>query len=371
MIRCTRCVIPDTRPDTAFIDGACSACISYDKRKLIDWHAREKELLRILETTPRNGSGYDCIVPSSGGKDSTWQTLKLIRIGARPLVVTATTCQLTSLGRKNIDNLARFATTVEVTPQREVRARLNRLGLSLVGDISWPEHVSIFTTPFRMACDLGIPLIFYGENPQEAYGGPQGADEAKEMTRRWVSEFGGFLGLRPADMIGQEGITERDMLDYMPPSSERVEKLGLRAYFLGQFYEWDSARNARVSAENGFKTLHTRLPGPANYWEAENLDNAQTGIHDHLMYRKYGYGRTAAQVSVNVRAGLMSREQAMLHVKSRDGVFPYVYVGVDLSVVLKRIGMTLAELDEIMERFTNHDLFVRVEDRRPILKEFA
>ena len=371
MTRCARCVIPDTRPDTSFVAGVCSACLSYDKRKLIDWPAREKELLRLLEQTPRNGTGYDCIVPSSGGKDSHWQVLKLIRLGVRPLVVTATTCHLTPLGRKNIDNLARFATTIEVTPQRATRARLNRLGLSLVGDISWPEHVSIFTIPFRMACDLGIPLVFYGENPQEAYGGPQGADEAKEMTRRWVSEFGGFLGLRPADMIGQEGITEADMVDYMPPDPDRVAKLGLRAYFLGQFYSWDSARNARIAVENGMKTLRGRMPGPANYWEAENLDNAQTGLHDHMMYRKYGYGRTAAQVSVDVRNGLLTREQAMLHVKSRDGVFPYMYVGIDIERVLERIGMTMGDLDKVLQQFTNWDLFSREEDRRPILKEFA
>ena len=371
MNRCTRCVMPDTRPDTSFINGVCSACLSYDKRKLTDWAAREKELLRILETSPRNGSGYDCIVPSSGGKDSHWQVLKLLRLGVRPLVVTATTCHLTSLGRKNIDNLARYATTIEVSPNKSVRRSLNRLGLSLVGDISWPEHVSIFTTPFRMACDTGIPLIFYGENPQEAYGGPQGADEAKEMTRRWVSEFGGFLGLRPTDMIGQEGITEADMVDYMPPSSERVEKLGLRAYFLGQFYEWDSGRNARMAAQAGLKTLYDRVPGPGNYWEAENLDNAQTGLHDHLMYRKYGYGRTAAQVSVDVRAGAHTRERALQFVKDRDGVFPHVYMGVSIEQVLKRIEMDIGELDEILERFTNWELFAEVKDRRPILKEFV
>jgi hypothetical protein len=35
-----------------------------------------------------------------------------------------------------------------------VRAKLNRLGLELVGDISWPEHVSIFTTPFEAVAGL-------------------------------------------------------------------------------------------------------------------------------------------------------------------------------------------------------------------------
>lgn len=368
MNRCSRCVIPNTRPDTAFVDGVCSACLSYDKRKTIDWVARERELLRLLETTPRNGTGYDCIVPSSGGKDSHWQVLKMLRLGARPLVVTATTCHLTHLGRQNLDNLARHATTIEVSPNKRVRATLNRLGLQLVGDISWPEHVSIFTTPFRVACDVGIPLIFYGENPQEAYGGPLGADQAREMTRRWVSEYGGFLGLRPADLIGQSLLTAQDMQDYMPPSSERLAKVGVQAHFLGQYYEWDSLRNARQAAQAGMRSFHKRVPGPANHWEYENLDNAQTGLHDHMMYRKYGYGRLAAQVSVDIRAGRMTREQAMLHVKDRDGAFPYFYAGVSVQDMLGRIDLTLQSLDDLMAGFTNWALFSGMTDRRPILR---
>jgi N-acetyl sugar amidotransferase len=297
-MRCARCVIPDTRPDTAFVDGVCSACLSFEKREMTDWKARKDEL-RDLLARHRNPGRFDCIVPSSGGKDSHYQVLTLLELGARPLVVTATTCMLTPVGRANIENLARYATTVEVTPNREVRAKLNRLGLDLVGDISWPEHVSIFTTPFREAVSRGIPLLFYGENPQSEYGGPLGTEEARTMTRRWVSEFGGFLGLRPDDMVGQQDLTERDLLDYQPPAQADVEALGLEAHFLGQYIAWDSARNAEVAVAAG---MQERLPCAANLWPAENLDNAMTGLHDHAMYRKYGYGRLAAQVSVDVRA---------------------------------------------------------------------
>ena len=144
-----------------------------------------------------------------GGKDSTYQALTLLDLGADVTVVTATTCHLTEIGRANIENLARYAKTIQVTPNRTVRAKLNRMGFVLVGDVSWPEHVAIFTTPFRIASVLGISLIFYGESPQNQYGGPIGTEEANKLTRRWRSEFGGFLGLRPSDLVGQEGITER------------------------------------------------------------------------------------------------------------------------------------------------------------------
>lgn len=348
MRRCVRCLYPDTKPDLFFDDdGVCSACQAFDKRQATDWAAREGELLSVLEGG-RNDSGYDCIVPSSGGKDSHWQVLKLLELGVRPLVVTATTCHLTPIGRANIDNLARYATTLEVTANRDVRAKLNRLGLAMVGDISWPEHAAIFSVPFHIACNLGIPLIFYGECPQEAYGGPPGTEAAKEMTLRWVSEFGGFNGLRPSDFVGLEGISEADMADYTPPSAEQVKQAGVRAYFLGQFCEWDSWRNAEVATAHG---MIQELPSKANWWPHENLDNAQTGLHDHLMWRKYGYGRACAQVSVDIRTGRLTREEGLDIVTQRDGVFPEVYAGVPVRYVLERIGMTRAELNAVMEPF--------------------
>lgn len=358
MNRCQRCCIPDTRPDTAFVDGVCSACLWYDQRPSIDWDARRAELHKLLERHANPG-GYDCIVPSSGGKDSTWQVLTLIEMGARPLVVTASTCHLTPIGRANIDNLARYATTIEVSPNKAVRAKLNRLGLELVGDISWPEHLAIFATPFQVAVDMEIPLIFYGENPQNQYGGPLGTEEAKTMTRRWVTEFGGHLGLRPADVIGQCGITERDMDSYRLPSTEELEVVEIEAHFLGQYLPWDSNANANKAIAAG---MRSSLPTPANWWEAENLDNAQTGLHDYGMFLKYGLSRIAQQLSVDVRNARMTRGRAMEILRAREGKFPEVYAGVPVEDVLDRLGMTFDDLWAALDRFTNRNLFRRVED---------
>lgn len=368
MIRCKECVIPDTRPDTEFVDGVCSACLSYKSRPKVNWDARLDELKFLIGrakfVAKSRGNHYDCIVPSSGGKDSHYQVIQLLSLGARPLVVTATTCQLTPTGRRNIDNLSRYATTLELTPNRTVRATLNRAGMRMVGDISWPEHVSIFTMPFKMASRLGIPYLFYGENPQNQYGGPMDATEASEMTRRWVSEFGGFLGMRPQDLIGVDGLTEADMDDYMIKPTESV---GVQAHFLGQYIQWDSHRNAEVARAAG---MEQKLPSPANYWSHENLDNAQTGIHDHMMYRKYGFGRGAAQISVDVRAGLISREDALSWVKKFDGGFPYMYAGVPSFEVLERIGMEKQDFKETMDKFTDWALFegdpsLRTPERAP------
>lgn len=354
MTRCKRCLMPDTRPDTAFVDGVCSACLTHDEQKSINWVERALDLDALFDRQKPNGSGYDCIVASSGGKDSTAQVLDLLKRGVRPLVVTATTCMLTNIGHDNIQNLARYASTIEVTPNQDVRARLNYLGLTLVGDVSWPEHVSIFTTPIRMAVTLGIPLVFYGENPQAAYGGPIGAQEARQMTRRWVSEFGGFLGLRPIDMIGLQGISAKDMDEYKFPEDRDIRKAGCEAHFLGQYLgPWDSRRNARVAIDAG---MHTKLPCSANWWEFENLDNAMTGLHDYMMYKKYGYGRACPQLSVDIRNGFITRNRAEMILEEKEGLFPNYYMGISYKAILERLDMTHAELEAVIQKFTNREL---------------
>jgi N-acetyl sugar amidotransferase len=350
LVRCKECLMPTTRPDTAFEAGVCSACISFKKRSEIGWDRRQEDLLNLLESAKVSPDGYHCVVPSSGGKDSHWQVLKLLELGVRPLVVTATTCMLTEIGKANIRNLARYATTIEVTPNLRVRAMLNKLGLELVGDISWPEHVSIFHTPWRIAKMYEIPLLFYGENPQNAYGGPMDSLEAKEMTRRWITEFGGHLGLRPADLVGQHGIRREDMADYMMPAG--VDHI--QAHFLGAYYPWDSHRNAKAAVAAG---MRVEKPSAYSWWSAENLDNAQTGIHDYFGFLKFGYNRLCAQISVDIRYGMISREEAVDIVRESDWQFPDVYGGIRFDRVLDHIGMPLSEFTQCVWQYANMDLF--------------
>jgi hypothetical protein len=72
---CQRCVMPSTKPGLVIdADGICSACRQVERKHKIDWNAREAELAALCDSVRgKNGNGYDCIVPISGGKDSTYQ----------------------------------------------------------------------------------------------------------------------------------------------------------------------------------------------------------------------------------------------------------------------------------------------------------
>ena len=166
---CKHCVMPDTKPYLHLDrEGVCDACRSYDKRKVADWKARHEELVQLLENYRRpDGSNWDCIVPVSGGKDSTHQVVRLLQLVPNPLCVTSTTSDLSALGRKNIENLKHLGVDyVEMIPNPLIRAKLNRIGLTQVGDISWPEHVGVFTIPMRVAVQFNVPFIIWDENSQ-------------------------------------------------------------------------------------------------------------------------------------------------------------------------------------------------------------
>ncbi|CAG1001282.1 hypothetical protein BURK2_03041 [Burkholderiales bacterium] len=356
---CARCVMPHTKPDLHLDEGGiCNACRAYENRKHVDWDARREELLKVLERYRRNGSDWDCIVPVSGGKDSTYQVVRMLQLGLNPLCVTSTTCDLSEIGRKNIRNLQRLGVDhVEFSPNPLVRAKLNRIGLTEVGDISWPEHVGIFTIPVRAAVQYNVPLIVWGENSQNEYGGPAAAAQDNVLTRRWLEEFGGLLGLRVSDLVSNYGIEARHLLPYQYPTDEELQRVGVTGLFLGHYLPWDGLSNALIAQANGFVTYDQAVEGSmVNY---ENLDNHQTGIHDYFKFLKFGFSRATDIACLHVRRDRISRTDALGIVRRLDGKFPWSYLGKSLEHILEPLDMNVDEFVKVCDRFTNRRIFKR------------
>jgi len=357
---CVRCVMPETKPDLHIDgEGVCNACRSYEHRKAIDWDARRTELDALLaryRTT--DGTNWDCIVPVSGGKDSTYQVIRMLQLGMNPLCVTATTCDLSDLGRKNIENLKQLGVDyVEMTPNPKVRAKLNRVGLSDVGDISWPEHVGIFTIPVRAAVQYRVPLIIWGENSQNEYGGPAHAAANNVLNRRWLEEFGGLLGLRVSDLQEREGIQRQHLIPYTYPTDAELEQVGVTGLFLGYFIPWDGYTNVLVAQGHGFVTYPTCVEGSIVTYE--NLDNHQTGIHDYFKFLKFGFARATDIACLHLRRDRISRRDALDLVRLHDGKFPWTYLGKRLEDILAPLELSVDEFVAICDRFTNKKIFVK------------
>src|SRR3990167_8397134 len=151
MQNCERCLNVSTRPDLFFDNGICDACkLSIEKEK-IDWVKREKELQELLSKYRKKDGGYDCLIPVSGGKDSTFQVLKMLEYGMCPLCVTFAQCEISPEGQKNLDNIAELGVDhIIFRPNRKVYKQLFKKSFEKLGDACWPCHVGIFTYPIRV-----------------------------------------------------------------------------------------------------------------------------------------------------------------------------------------------------------------------------
>ena len=85
---------------------------------------------------------YDCIIPVSGGKDSTFQTYTIKeKFGLNPLVVNLHPLDQTDIGRKNLENLKKLGVDcIEFTPNPLVYSKLAKFGLIELKNLQYEKY---------------------------------------------------------------------------------------------------------------------------------------------------------------------------------------------------------------------------------------
>ena len=371
---CRHCVYPETKPDLSLDEnGICDACRFVDVKDTTNWDLRRKELAEIFEKFKnKDGSNYDCVIPVSGGKDSTFQAYVVKEeFGLNPLCVSYHLPEFTDLGRKNLENLKKLGVDcLEFTPNPEICKKMQKIALIEFGDAQWPEHFGIFTVPVQVAVRYNIPLIVWGENSQAEYGGPLKDMENKYLDSKWCEQYGTRVGGQSNSFVGPEvmlkhGIDRKFLNPYIYPSDEEIKQVGVTGIFLGSFIRWNIKEQLKKVRDLGF-TLHDG-PSEGTFTNYENLDNKIQGIHDYFKWLKFGYGRATDNASVQIRLNWINREEAMKLVKEHEGKLPERY----LDEFLKQWDMSRDEFLQITEKFTNKELFKKDENGNLIRNEFG
>lgn len=361
---CSKCLYPETKPDLYFNeDGVCSACIAAEEKYIgINWKQREVEFHEIIDhyRLPKEHTGYDCLIPVSGGKDSTYQAYFMKEIcGMNPLCVCFETTSVTEIGQKNLDNLTKMGLDViHFKKNHEVYKKMVVESFKRIGDEMWPNHIGIFTIPVMFAVKFNIPLIIWGENSQQEYGGPN-LESVKNtvLNRKWLEEFGGLLGNRIQDMIGVNGITEKELTPYFYPSDEDIERVGVTGIFLGSYFFWDARKQLEIVQNCGFSVKEDG-PTEGTYTNYENIDEKLVSLHDYLKYVKYGFGRATDHACIDIRNRRLTRAEGIELVNKYDGKYPHY----GISEFIKYSGMTKEEIDSIIDSYTNPVIFSQNSD---------
>jgi N-acetyl sugar amidotransferase len=366
---CKKCLYPDTKPQIIFdTNGVCSACTRNELKEKIDWKQKEEDFKKILEKFKnKNGINYDCIIPVSGGKDSTFQTYTMKeKFGLNPLVINFHPLDQTVIGRKNLENLKNLGVDcIEFTPNPLVYSKLAKFGLIELGDFQWPEHIGIFTIPVQIAVKFQIPLIIWGENPELEYGAISqkndqiNSNESKFISKdsildkEWTEKNGGYFldKIKPEDMT-KYGFKKEDLIPYIYPADEEIEKIGVTGIFLGSYIKWDIFKQLDLVKELGFHENDEIKEGTYDKWE--NLDVYFTVFHDYFKFLKYGFGRTTDHVSIEIRYNRLTRDQGIELIKNHEGKIPTKY----LTKFLEHAKITEKKFHEVCDSFTNKELFL-------------
>lgn len=351
---CSNCILPDTRPNLVIeADGVCNACHAHGTRRKIDWPGREQAFREVVERAKSRSRGYDCLIPVSGGKDSTWQVVKCLEYGLNPLAVTWKTHGRTELGQANLDNLVSLGVDhidYQVNPRVEKRFMLR--ALERFGSTAIPMHMALFAIPLKIAVRFEIPLVVWGENSAFEYGGTEEERTGFKLDGRWLRRYGLNHGTTPQDWIA-EGFTENELTPYFCPTDSELESKGVMAVFLGYYFAWDVETSLRVAREHGFQV---RQAGPrTGLYNYADIDDDFISIHHWLKWYKFGITRSWDNLALEIRNGRMSRHEATQWLRRRGDEMPRE----DIARFCQFVRITEKQFFEICEKWRNRDIWHR------------
>ncbi|MCB9721116.1 MAG: N-acetyl sugar amidotransferase [Candidatus Omnitrophica bacterium] len=355
---CQRCVMPNTRPGIVIeADGVCNACHGHDGKTDINWEARQSQLLEIIRDVKARAKGYDCIVPVSGGKDSTWQVVKCLEFGLKVLAVTWKTPGRTVIGQKNLDNLAALGVDhIDFTINPRVERVFTLKSLERTGSTAVPMHMALFAIPLRLAVAMDIPLVMWGESPHMEYGGDESDRQRNQLNHEWFQRHGILQNTTPDDWI-DEDLTRADLEPYYLPSEEEFRSNNIQSIFLGYYLPWDPQTSLQVALEHGFSV---REEGPkVGYYNYADIDCDFISVHHYFKWLKFGFTRLFDNLSIEIRNGRMPRAEALTILERMGPQVPED----DIVKLCAFLGISRERFTKIEEQFRNHDVWQKIDGR--------
>ena len=269
---CTKCTMNNQRPSSTVEftqkenekkrtlaiaeDGICEACRYAEKKKLICWEDRHKQLEELCDKYRRNDGRYDVVVPGSGGKDSV-QAAHILKYkyNMNPILITWPPAIYTDIGRRNFDAWlnAGFA-NYTYNQNKKLHRFLTRNAFLNLGHPFQPFILGQKNLAPRLSVLLDIPLVIFGENEAE-YGN---AIEDNEKPTRDPKYYSAELSIKdlilggvPAEeLMDKHGYKLSDLEAYFPVSPYEIQKTRTEVHYLGFYVKWHPQETYYYSIEN-------------------------------------------------------------------------------------------------------------------------
>jgi len=356
---CKKCIMPDSRPRIVFDEnGICNACLHSEKKNKINWADREKEFLKLIEEikshSKKTNAHYDCVVPWSGGKDSTSIALKLkFEYELNPLLVTFSPLLINECGSFNREEVSKMGfDSVFLSPNQKVSKTLSKRFFTERGNpkVAWDAGVN--AGPVQVAINYNIPTVFYAEHGESEYGGLVLNEESeKKRNLREVIEH--QIGDFPENWVSHE-INIKDLSPYIYPSEERMVKKNLTAYYFSYFFKWSMLENYEYVKEKmpSFKTNpNGRTEG--TFTDFDSLDDKIDNLYYYMQYTKFGFGRATRDSCRMIQNNQMTRDKAIELARKYDSEFPEI----NFNEVLEYLEIDKEQFEVIVDKHRNNEIW--------------
>lgn len=340
---CQRCCLPETSEELSFDEmGICQPCRSSEQKMHINWVERQASLKHLLEKYKNHNDYYDCMIPISGGKDSTFQVYALTELhGMRPLGVTFSHNWYSETGKKNLQNAyERFDMDhVMFIPRRSVINKVARKSLYMIGDSCWHCHAGVGAFPLQAAVKFQVPLLIWGESSAENADGRATYEEPISFHRDSFTQISARFY---AEQLADDDLSLLDLDPYILPTMEEFDAGGLKGIYLGDYMFWDDERQMEfIRDKYGWKEDRVE----SQYKGYKSVECRMAGVHDYTKFLKRGFGRGTDHASLDVRNGLLTREEGFELAKKFDTERPEA-----LDYYMEITGYTEAEIEEILKK---------------------
>jgi len=349
--RCTCCILPETMPFINFdSNGVCNYCRNYKLRNI---PKPKEELFNIVEPY-RCKNGNDCIVPFSGGRDSSYGLHLIVNeLKMKPVTYTYDWGMITDLGRRNISRICAKLGIENIIVAANISRKRKNIAMNLK---AWLKHphlgmVSVLTAGDKhffkyiekVKSQTLISLNLWGINPLEVthfkagFLGVKPDFEEKKVYSNGIYKQLRYQYFRFKAMLESPSYFNCSLWDTLSGEYYRSFTEKSDYYHIFDYWSWnEKIIEDTLDSYNWERALDTNTT-----WR---IGDGTAAFYNYIYYTVTGFTEHDTFRSNQIREGDMVREKALELVKDENrprysNIRWYLDVlGFDFNSTIKRIN---------------------------------
>lgn len=323
--RCTKCILPETMPFITFdSEGVCNYCRNY---KLRNTPKPQQELFELVESYRRKNEP-DCIVPFSGGRDSSYSLHLIINeLQMKPITYTYDWGMVTDLGRRNISRMCSKLGVENIIVAADISKKRDNIRKNLKAWLKSPHlgMISILTAGDKhffqhvetIKMQTGINLNLWGINPLEVthfkagFLGIKPDFEEKRVYMPGIYNQVRYQYLRLKAMLNSPGYFNSSLWDTLSGEYYRSFVKKTDYFHVFDYWRWDENIIDKTLSEYDWELA----PDTNTTWR---IGDGTAAFYNYIYYTVAGFTEHDTFRSNQIREGQITRDEALKLVRDEN-----------------------------------------------------